>query len=260
MHQQKIQTMLAIFILFAVPIFIFKEYRTYNKRKEKENTFVESLIPNEYTKKTEKSFVFILFSKEDFHKEQLASIFSQNYPEFRVVYLYLDQQSRAFKDAVSWVSQECLGGKVSFVQRLAHEEELSCFYSVLQTCLDEEIVIHLDYGDLLSNQTVLSTLNQTYLDPDVWLAYADHATKNTHSLKIHVSKYQKDFIGIKTPWMKSHIKTYYAGLLKQVTPPLNELKEVYSSREEKVLMPSLLEIGRWHVKFIPEALTTQKSH
>lgn len=255
---EKIQKFLAVLILVLVPIFVFKEYRSYNLRKKQENTFVESMVQNEYGKKTAKSFVFIIFSKEGFPLEQLESIFSQNYSSYRVVYLYVDDQDLSYKQALSWAEERNIHDKLCFVKRLDEEEELSCFYSILHACLDDEIVVQLSKGELLMGKDVLTKLNEAYLDPDVWLTYVE-ASRSGKKLE-RSTKNIKQMNPSKNPWIQSSIRTYYVGLLKQTAPSLEKLKEIYCSKEDKTLMTSLLELGKWHVKEISDSLTKQPSN
>lgn len=252
---EKVQKFLAIIILILVPVCVYKEYRDYSLRKQKENIFVEVMTQQEYSQKTVKSFVFIVFLAEFFDKEQLESIFTQSYPDFRVVYLYSGEETLAYKKACEWVSAHQLRDKVTFVKRLGFEREHSCFYSILQNCQEEEIVIHLDNGDLLSTQHALDKLNHIYHDPDVWMAFAENEEEVELTTKGPMNKTMRNLKSFKNPWIQSHIKTYYAGLLKQVIPSVDQLKQVYMVREEKALMSSLLELGKWHAKTIPENLT-----
>jgi hypothetical protein len=254
---QVFQKILAVVILLLIPLFLLKEYKAISASRELFSYRDGEVVTNEYSTKEDKSFVIIIFSAEGdgYCEKNLTSIFSQSYPHFRVVYLGNHENITKAKEHLENKQGE---EKITFMESTQADKTFDIFYKVIHECKDEEVIIHLNGTDWLANDNILEKLNKTYRDPDVWLTYGDYMkypSLKKQELEPVVNRTLRDFKADKTPWMHSHLKTYYAGLLKQLTPSLEGLSEKALSREDKMLMLSLLKIGKWHVRFIPEVLS-----
>lgn len=257
---QILQKILAVFILLLIPIFILKEYKNLSLMKGLSGYRDGQPVKNEYAKTDDKFFVIIVFSDENnpYCEKNLQSIFSQSYPNFRVVYLGSGEGLDKAQHFIAKLGHE---ERVTFMKNSNAEKVFDTFYEVIHKCKDEEIIIHLEAADWLVDDYVLEKLNQAYMDPDVWLTYGDYMeypSLKKQALEPTINRTLRDFRAEKTPWMLSHLKTYYAGLLKQLTPSAEGLKEKAVSTEDKMLMLSLLKIGKWHIRFIPEVLSVHQ--
>lgn len=262
---QVVQKVLAIIILLLIPIFILKEYKNLTLSKNLSVYRDGEPLKNEYSKTENKFFVIIVFSdeKNSFCEKNLESIFTQSYPYFRVVYLGSGEGLDNYDKAQNFIAHLGYKDRVTFIKNPDGEKFFDMFYRTIHDCKDEEVIIHLEGTDWLANKDVLEKLNKAYLDPDVWLTYGDcmeYPSLKKQELEPTVNRTLRDFRAEKTPWMLSHLKTYYAGLLKQLTPNVEGLKEKAISSEDKMLMLSLLKIGKWHVRFIPEVLSIHQEN
>lgn len=253
------QIVLAVIILLLVPVFIVKEYTGMKIRKQNEITQIGQSFTNEYTTAINKSFVVLIFASEqdEFCEKNLQSVFSQTYPNYRVVYLDIGEGYRNIDQARDYTSQQGLSNKVKFVKNFGDDQLFQAFYEAIHSCSDDEVVIHLEASDWLANDQVLEKLNETYIDPDVWLTYGEcveYPSLRKKELEPTVNWTLRDFKPMKTPWMLSHLKTYYAGLLKQLTPDTLSSKEQSFMKDDQLMMLSLLKMAKWHVRFIPEVL------
>ena len=254
---QKIQKILACLILLLVPAFIFKEYRSFMLAKEQKGSAAAAVIENEYDNNKNKFFVICL---EEFEiseiRKKLDSIFDQNYQNFRVVFFYQKQNNIFYEKIAKYVDEKNVSNKVQLVKK-EDEKKASALFSVAQRCLDQEIVVYLDKQDWLINEYVLERLNDAYQDPDVWMAYSDyvhHPTNKNEGIKGFVNKNLTELKIDKTPWMQAHLRTCYAGLIKQIYKP-SESQEKEDAALEKKQIFSLLKVARWHVKFIADPLS-----
>ena len=264
-QSQILQKILAVVILLLIPIFILKEYKNLTLSKNLFGYRDGELLKNEYSKTENKSFVIIIFSNEknDYCEKNLQSIFTQSYPHYRVVFLGSGEGLDNYDKAKRLVAQLEHEDRVTFIKNANEEKFFETFYEAIHHCKDEEVIIHLEGTDWLANDNVLDRLNTAYLDPDVWLTYGDYMeypSLKKQELEPTINRTLRDFRAEKTPWMLSHLKTYYAGLLKQLTPNVEGLKEKAISSEDKMLMLSLLKIGKWHVRFIPEVLSVHQEN
>lgn len=257
---QTFQKVLALIILVLIPIFIVKEYKAITSKANTYHTQSSGpIIPNEYAKTENKSFVICIFSLENSppSEKTLRSIFEQSYTNFRVVYLIQSPSDTYLKEAEELASQLGYSNRIIFKKSRSDEQLFQSFYQTIHSCKDEEVIIHLDNNDWFANSNVLATLNQAYKDPDVWLLYGDsleYPSLKQQGLSPVINSALREFKASKSPWMLSHLKTYYAGLLKQVTPSSEGLEKKALTKDDKMLMLSLLKIGKWHVRFIPDVL------
>jgi hypothetical protein len=254
---QKIQKILACLILLLVPAFIFKEYRFFMLAKEQKGSQAAAVIENEYDSNKNKFFVICL---EEFEvgeiRKKLDSIFDQNYHNFRVVFFYQNQNNLFYEKVAKYIDEKNVSTKVQLVKKEQEGQE-SPLFSVAKRCLDQEIVVYLDKQDWLINEYVLERLNAAYQDPDVWMIYSDyihHPTNKNEGIKGFVNKNLTELKIYKTPWMQAHLRTCYAGLIKQIYKP-NETQTNQDAASEKKQIFSLLKVARWHVKFIADPLS-----
>lgn len=257
---QLLQRILSVVILVLVPLFVFKEYKHLTLSKHLLIHTDGELLKNEYANTENKSFVVLIFAheQEQYCTQNLESVFAQSYPQFRVIYLHSGEGVENYHKAKNFISEHGYENRVTFTQNAHEKEFFNIFYQTVHDCKDNEVIAHLEGTDWFANADVLKTLNQAYKDPDVWLTYGDcmeYPSLKKQELAPTVNSLLREFRPDKTPWMLSHLKTYYAGLLKQMTPTSEGLSEQALSQEDKLLMLSLLKVGKWHVKFIPEVLT-----
>lgn len=257
---QTFQKILALVILVLIPVFLLKEYKILTLSKSFSAYADGEILKNEYAKTENKSFVIVIFSYEQdgYCEKNLQSVFSQSYPHFRVIYLNNGHGVESYNRARNFISKSGYDEKVTFIKNSNEKQLFDIFYQAIHSCKDDEIVIHLEGTDWLANDHVLEKLNKAYMDPDVWLTYGDYMdypSLKKQEMEPTVNKMLREFKADKAPWMLSHLKTYYAGLLKELTPTLDGLNEKVASDGDKMLMLSLLKVGKWHVRFIPEVLS-----
>lgn len=242
-----------------VPVFVIKQYYGMQVRKSNSMAKVAKELKNEYATSVNKYFVVLIFSseKEPYCEKNLESIFSQSYKNYRVIYLDVGDGLDHINQAKRYAMQQGMQNKVRFVKNRDQEELFHSFCESVKNCKDEEIVIHLEGSDWLVNDKVLERLNETYTDPDVWLTYSEcveYPSFKKKELKATTNWTLRDFRATKTPWMLSHVKTYYAGLLKQMTIDQQNSPQIGGFGEDQFMMLSLLKMAKWHVRFIPEVL------
>lgn len=263
-QNQFLQKFLAIVILVLIPLFVIKEYKHITLSKHLLMHADGKLVNNEYTAGEDKSFVIFVFAseQEEYCDKTLESIFSQSYPSFRVVYLDEGESSRNYTKAEKFIFANGYEKKITMLKSSKPNELFEKFYQALHEAKDSEVIIHLAGSDWFASDQILHLLNDTYKDPDVWLSYGEYMeypSLKKQALAPTVNSILRDFRPEKTPWMRSHVKTYYAGLLKQMTPTSDGLRNQALSKEDRFLMLSLLKVGKWHVKFIPEVLAIYDS-
>lgn len=258
-NKYTLQIILAAIILLLVPVFVIKQYYGMQVRKSHSAARIAKELDNEYATSGNKCFVVLVFSSENeaYCEKNLESIFSQSYQNYRVIYLDIGENSDNLNLAKRFAAEKGMQNRVRFVKNNDQNELFHSFCDAVKNCKDEEIVVHLEGSDWFANDKILEKLNETYIDPDVWLTYGEcveYPSFKKKELNPTTNWTLRDFRASKTPWMLSHVKTYYAGLLKQMTVGSQNAPQLGGFGEDRFMMLSLLKVAKWHVRFIPEVL------
>lgn len=181
----------------------------------------------------------------------LASVFSQNYENYRVIYIDDASDDGSYDLARDLIYESRHLGRVTLVR---NEERLGALANVLravQTCSDEEIVVIVNGEDWLAHEWVLQRLNAYYADPDLWITYGQYRDFPTYQLGIchEETRFRSQ------PFAASHLKSFYAGLFKKVKEAdfLCGGKFLPACSEMAYMIP-MLEMAKDHFAFIPEIL------
>ena len=214
----------------------------------------------------ERSFVVVVIAHNNgaFVEKSLASIFSQHYPRYRVI--YIDDGST---DGSASLASDLIasGGQKEIVQFVRHPDqigELAHLSSIVKDLDDQEIVVWLGGKDQLAHEWVLEHVNAYYADPELWMTYGQYREVPGYRLG-KSAPFQRDLWEKKGfrghPFVATHLKTFYAGLFKQIDPVDFTYQGAFlsSAAEEAVMIP-LLELARDHFQFVPEVLCLVRQH
>lgn len=169
----------------------------------------------------EKPFVVIVpsFNNEVWYEKNLDSLFTQNYSNYRVIYID-DCSTDGTKQLVEkYFNEHNLWGKCTFIHNEKNCGALHNYYRAIHSCADDEIVVTVDGDDWLAHKNVLKKLNECYQEEDIWLTYGQFKYSKTGNQEYN-GKYSKkvikenQFRSIK--WKASHLRTFYAGLFKKI--------------------------------------------
>ncbi len=194
------------------------------------------------------SFAIVLIAHNDalWCEQALGSLFAQDYDHFRL--LFIDDGSQ--DDTYEKVQEFVLANKEEHrVILMRNEKELGAAASLSRLashCLNHEIVLPLSARDWLTSPDVLSSLNHTFQNPDVWIVCGktlnypsyDFLPLPEWNLKKIEKKGYSDYQGL---------RAFYGALLKQLPQPTTLAKDFS-------LIP-LLELSGGRVKNLPEPLS-----
>ena len=185
-------------------------------------------------------------------EKTLTSISSQNYPNFRVIYV-----DDASTDGSFGLAQDLLNSTGHRVTCLRNEEPLGFLTNlalVVQNCLDDEIVAVVGGADWLAHEWVLSRLNQYYANPGLWITYGQSAIYPNYQLGEVRSPDRTQ------PLSSMRLNTFYAGLFKEIGSEdfFGEEISVSSDLDMAYMIP-MLEMAQGHSSFIPEIFYVSNS-
>ncbi len=188
-----------------------------------------------------------------FVSKTLASVFRQNYDNYKVIYID-DASSDGSADlAHDLVYQSDHLLQVTFVQNEERLGMLANLFRAVQSCADGEIVVVLHGEDWLAHEWVLQRLNAYYANPDLWLTYGQYCDFPTYHTGICHPYSDAKFRT--QPFLASHLKTFYAGLFKKI----REGDFIYAGKflpacADLAAMIPMLEMAKDHFSFVPEVL------
>jgi glycosyltransferase involved in cell wall biosynthesis len=166
-------------------------------------------------------------------EKTLDSIFSQNYDNFRVIYVDDASNDGSFELARDKIYDMKYLTSVTLLQ---NEEEKGVFASLryaIQTCGEKEIIVFVKGTDWLAHEWVLQRLNQYYADADLWMTYG--------GCKIYPG-FESNFGNKNFP-----LQTFYVDLFKRLDGSTSNFTSL------------LLEMAEKHVQSLSEVLYISNS-
>ncbi len=188
-------------------------------------------------------------NNKDQFKSCLDSVFSQNYSNYRVIYIDDASTDKTYNLLLEYVEINNLNERVIVLRNDEKEGELLNHYLMGNLCEEEEIIVPLDGKDRFMTNKALETINKAYMNQDVWVTYGqfmeiEDSIKPKALLK---HKYHSNLLK-KTSLIFKQPRTYYAWLFRHIP------KECFAMEEsgDIMIMSYLIELSRSHTYFIPD--------
>lgn len=183
----------------------------------------------------------------------LASVFTQNYENYRVIYIDDASNDGSFELARDLIYANEHMGQVTLVHNVERLGVLANLARAIAGCPDEEIAVVMEGEDWLAHEWVLQRLNAYYADPDVWITYGQYCDYPTYQLGVCRAVQEADVRH--QPFLASHLNTFYAGLFKKIRESdfVCGGKFLPACTEMATMIP-MLEMAGDHARFIPEVL------
>jgi glycosyltransferase involved in cell wall biosynthesis len=254
---------IGLFLLLVLGgLFLFLS-RSNGKYLQAPQFFTERFIHKNYNYPVleQKPFVFVVYSVNsiDTCEKNLSSIFEQEYENFRVIYID-DGSSDGTSRFVKEFAQKC--GKEKSLTIFRNEKKrgmTASLFDAIHSCKNHEIVLLVEGKDWLAHRGVLTLLNETYANPDIWLTYGQYVSYPSYRKGIcsSFSPFRLEKYGFRGhAWVASHLKTFYAGLFKNIwlEDLLFENKWIDRCVEMAILLPMLEMAKEGHFAFLEEIL------
>lgn len=236
----------------------------------------------------EKPMVIVVpsYNNIKWHQDNLKSLINQEYKNFRIIYIddhskddtavavqmFLEDQNIDFlpvnfdirpstgvdeaeKNALAF--KECLE-ESHFFYLIKNEQRCGAFenlFRAIYSCQDDAIIVTVDGDDWLPNNHILSKLNETYANPNVWLthgklkAYPNGSTAWCIPVPSTIVKNN----AFRTYRCPSHLRTFYAGLFKKIkTEDLLYEEKFFSVTWDMAMMFPMIEMAGERHAFMNE--------
>lgn len=210
----------------------------------------------------QKSFVIIIpsYNNAKFIEKNLRSVFSQNYENYRVIYIDDNSSDETLAKAAYFLKQLDHKNRTTLIHNPVNFGALANIYNAVHSCQDQEIVVLVDGDDYLAHEEVLNKLNQTYADPSTWLTYGNYLDYPSFKQDPPICNQIPDKViekrlFRKTPWVSTHLRTFYASLFKQIKiEDLFYRGRFFAMGWDLAFMLPLLEMAGPHSTFIEDCL------
>lgn len=247
---------LIVCTLLVVTYGLGKSYALYTERKARKAQIKREALHEK------KSFVVLVpsYNNSRWCTKNLRSILTQEYPNFRVVYIDDASNDGTYEQVSDLLAQEDSAHRVTLIHNEQRRGVLSNLYHAIRQCHDEEIIVTVDGDDFLAHEGVLKKLNSVYADHDVWMTYGSFLDYPSYRQSVvKTAPVPKQVIASqsyrKYEWVSSHLRTFYAKLFKQIKSEDLKLQgEFLPMAGDLAFMFPMLEMSGRHARYLPDIL------
>jgi glycosyltransferase involved in cell wall biosynthesis len=189
--------------------------------------------------------VVVGYNNGAYLEKTLNSIYSQNYSNYRLIYIDDASTDGSFDLAKDLIYDT--DKKVSFVHNEQRLGVLSSLSRAMNDCLDDEVVVVVGGDDWLAHEWVISRLNQYYANSDLWVTYGQACEYPNYTLGSKLAPARDK------PFTNVRLNTFYAGLFKEIgNSDFFDGESVVSASADMAYLIPMLEMAEGHSSFIPE--------
>lgn len=208
-----------------------------------------------------KHFVVVVASYNNarYCEKNLNSLFMQKYDNYSVIYIDDCSSDGTGELVEEYIKEHALQKKVTLLHNRSRMGAMENQFRACYFCDDNSIIVILDGDDFFAHDNVLAYLNRVYSDSDIWMTYGQFKEVPSGNLGfcrpmphniVNFNKFRE------FPYLPSHLRTFYAGLFKQIKP--HDLKSGDSffmmTCDVAAMMPMIEMAREGHFKFISEVL------
>lgn len=209
----------------------------------------------------QKPFVILIasYNNEQWCERNVASVFDQEYQNYRVVYIDDCSTDGTGNLVERYVHSRGQSDRVKIIHNAQRQGHLANQYHAIHGCADNEIIIILDGDDWFAHNHVLAHLNELYQNSDVWLTYGQFKELSNDSIgycqQIPEAVIKAQTIRSHKPWVFGHARTFYAGLFKRIKKEdLFYNDAFFPMAADVATMIPMAEMAGEHIRFVPEIL------
>ena len=189
----------------------------------------------------------------------LTSLFNQSYTNWRLIYVDDNSEDATVEIVKDLIKEYQMEDKVTLIQNKRRRRHLANQYNAIQSCAPQEIAVILDGDDWFMDTQALAQINAVYNSGDVWLTWGQYWYLGKDRIGICKPIPQEILkngtVREFTPWVISHVRTFYAGLFQQIKyEDLQYHGEFYPMCADVVTMFAMIEMAGDRVHFIPDIL------
>lgn len=222
----------------------------------------------------DKKFVVVVccYNNIEWVQKNLDSIFTQQYPFFRLIFVDDASNDGTGEFVQQYVTDHNLTDRVTLLRNTQRRRKLSNLYRALYLCDDDEIVILIDGDDWLVSGHVFSYINKLYQDPYIWFTYGQYKNEPVSEAQRwgfremgYAAELPQNIIEEsahrKHKFVFMHLRTFYAWLFKLVklqdliaTTVPGYAGDFYPASNDLAMYYPIAEMAHDHIHFVPHVL------
>ncbi len=202
------------------------------------------------------------YNNNDWYRRNLDSVFSQNYHNYRVIYVDDASSDGTGEHVELYIKEKKQEHRTVLIRNKEWVGGMANHYLAAHMCDDHEIIVHLDGDDWLAHPGVLTLVNDIYMrNGNVWITYggAEWWPSGGNFLNLSLSRLASLRINEnnvrQAPFLYSHLRTFRAWLFKKVKLEdltiASSFAPVAPSPDTALMLPMLEMAGADHVYEIP---------
>ena len=240
----------ALRLVFAL-LFTLVIFQSVDNQRKNEVTPAKKISENKHF-----TIVIPSYNNANYYKKNLDSIFSQDYKNFNVVYIDDSSTDKTYELVKTYLEQHNVLDNVTLIHNSQNQKALYNLYHAIHSLKNDTIVVIVDGDDWLPSNDVLSYLNATYQNPKVWLTYGEYQEfpNDMPGISAPVKRsILKKAKARSIPWKFSHLRTFYAGLFKEIK--LEDLMykgTFFDVGYDMAIMYPMIEMARVHTYYTPK--------
>lgn len=209
------------------------------------------------------SVVVTSYNNIKHYKENLKSIYTQDYHNYDVYYIDDCSPDDTGQAVEAYLKELHLEEKIHLTRNSIRHGKMKNLYNLIHSLPDRTIIVQVDGDDALAHSHVLKRINEIYSLQDIWLTYGQ--CKSLDSNKVHSAPVPREVITEgsfrKHHWVYTHLHTFYAWLFKSIrladlltdkTPNFQGC--FHPAVDDVAFMTPMVEMARHHFKWISEIL------
>ncbi len=209
---------LSVILMVGISVISGYKYDSFKKRKVKEKLGQYESFPVTENKE----FVIIIpsYNNEEWYEKNLYSVINQDYDNYRVIYIDDASKDDTYDKVNGYLQKHDEKNRVTLIHNEKNVGALANLYKAIHGCKDNEIIVTVDGDDWLAHEYVLTKLNESYANPNVWLTYGQYRDYPSYDQGLCRSYHTKSLIkkgGFRNhSWEASHLRTFYSALFKKI--------------------------------------------
>ena len=150
--------------------------------------------------------------------DNIASIFTQDYSNFHVIFIDDCSKDDTFEKVQKYVVKHKVSDKITMIRNSEHRGKVFNIYNAYHSYSDHTIICQVDGDDRLDNDQVFKNINKDFTEHDIWIRYGScrdplhgiHHTKRTPEEVINTNNYRH------SQWLYHPPRVFYALLFKLI--------------------------------------------
>lgn len=203
------------------------------------------------------------YNNEPYLEENLKSLFEQDYPKWRMIYVNDCSQDKTGELAQKLVKKYKMEARATIINNKQRIGGLANTFYAVHTLDPRNVVVLYDGDDTFKNKKVLSKIARIYRNKKVWLTYGNYEAqpKNApgwfsdpcHAFPEEVMK-NRTFR--QHPWIAYPLRTFYAKLFQSIQEKDLKYKGQFMqvAWDAAMMYPMLEMASQGHIKFVDEVL------